>query len=121
MATLHTGDCAACHRYAGVLTEAAPEVGAWSGRIILVAHRTDRLDLRRLRDAGVRVVEDPKRVMVVDEASVAIADEWGEIFFAVAADDIHSLPSADEIADWVRFISIQCPECEAPEGEWRAL
>jgi hypothetical protein len=28
---------------------------------------------------------------------------------------------ADEVLERVKFVAMQCPECEGPEGEWRKL
>ena len=52
---------------------------------------------------------------------VVILDEWGEVFFVADAEAGHDLPTSAEIADWIRFLAIQCPECEGPEGEWRKI
>lgn len=49
---------------------------------------------------------------------VAVTDEWGEVFHAVAVGTDHATPTPTEIAEWVRFVSMQCPECESPEGRW---
>ena len=29
----------------------------------------------------------------------------------------HQLPGPVELAEWVKFLAIQCPECEGPEGD----
>lgn len=52
---------------------------------------------------------------------IVIADEWREIYFAAGAEVEHELPAPEEIVEWLRSISIQCPECEQPEGEWKTL
>jgi hypothetical protein len=41
-----------------------------------------------------------------------VADRWGEIVHVAPASDMRSLPSAADLAEWVAFIRIQCPECE---------
>ena len=51
-----------------------------------------------------------------------IADQWGELFLVEPMPDgAHSYPAPAEVAEWLRFVAIQCPECENPEGEWRTL
>ena len=45
-----------------------------------------------------------------------ITDEWGEVYFVADAGAGHDLPTLVEIGDWVRFLAIQCPECEGPGG-----
>jgi hypothetical protein len=55
------------------------------------------------------------------DARIVVADEWGEVYFVSEAGAGHELASPQEVVDWVRFIVIQCPECEGPEGEWRRI
>ena len=50
-----------------------------------------------------------------------IADEWGEVYSVADAGAGHRFPGAPEIIEWVRFLAIQCPECEGPEGEWKTV
>jgi hypothetical protein len=42
----------------------------------------------------------------------AVADRWGEMQWITSADRVAELPSAREIAAWLHFVEIQCPECE---------
>jgi hypothetical protein len=42
----------------------------------------------------------------------AVADRWGEIQWIASAELPAGLPHAREIAAWLRFVEIQCPECE---------
>lgn len=42
-------------------------------------------------------------------------------FFVADAGVRHDLPRSGDLADWIRFLAIQCPECEGPEGEWRTI
>ena len=42
--------------------------------------------------------------------AVLIADRWGEIFFVLGGDD--GLPSVDEVLECLRFVQVQCPECQ---------
>lgn len=41
-----------------------------------------------------------------------VADRWGEIVHVAPAADVWSLPSAENLAEWVAYLRIQCPECE---------
>ena len=43
---------------------------------------------------------------------VVVADRWGEIVHVAPAAGVRSLPSAEDLAEWVAYIRIQCPECE---------
>jgi hypothetical protein len=42
----------------------------------------------------------------------AVADRWGELQWIMSSDKVADLPSPREIAAWLRFVEIQCPECE---------
>ena len=42
----------------------------------------------------------------------AVADRWGEMQWIAAAPRVSELPPAREIAAWLHFVEIQCPECE---------
>lgn len=42
----------------------------------------------------------------------AVADRWGEMQWVASAKGVAELPSTREIAAWLQFVEIQCPECE---------
>ena len=42
----------------------------------------------------------------------AVADRWGQMQWVTAAERIAELPTPREIAAWLQFVEIQCPECE---------
>jgi hypothetical protein len=75
---------------------------------------------RRLGDHAT-VLADPEGKLRAIGPALVVADEWGEIYFAASAADGDELPDPEELEDWARFVAIQCPECEGPEGEWRSL
>ena len=41
-----------------------------------------------------------------------VADRWGEIVHVAPAAEVWNLPSAEDLAEWIAYIRIQCPECE---------
>ena len=43
---------------------------------------------------------------------VLIADRWGEIVHVATAGREGTLPSVDELLEWVHFTEMKCPECE---------
>jgi hypothetical protein len=47
---------------------------------------------------------------------VVIADRWGEIWHVQPAGSNAELPRADALVEWLRYVQIQCPECQ---GETR--
>jgi hypothetical protein len=42
----------------------------------------------------------------------AVADRWGQMQWVASAERVVDLPSPREIAAWLQFVEIQCPECE---------
>jgi hypothetical protein len=42
----------------------------------------------------------------------AVADRWGEMQWVTSATHVGDLPPASEIAAWLHFVEMQCPECE---------
>ena len=52
----------------------------------------------------------------VPSPGVVVADRWGEVYYVQAADWASQLPAADELLEWLRYVQIQCPECQ---GETR--
>jgi hypothetical protein len=120
--TLHGAGCEDCCAWCVRLAAASDRAAEWGGRIIVVLPASDEGDeAADLRDQGLTLVRDPEGAIAEGRTAVIVTDEWGEVFFATDAGDGHAWPSADEIVDWLRFAAIQCPECEAPEGEWRSL
>jgi hypothetical protein len=63
---------------------------------------------------------NPTDALGVDPPAVVVVDEWGEVYFSLRATG-HDLPEVHDVIDWVRFVAIQCPECEQPEGGWKTL
>jgi len=75
--------------------------------------------IRQLREAlPALAVHDA--VVVVTTSSIegmplpgcAVADRWGELQWIAPATRVSDLPSPREIAAWLQFVEIQCPECE---------
>jgi len=63
-----------------------------------------------VHDAVVVVTTNP--VIGMPLPGCAVADRWGELQWITASDKVADLPSPREIAAWLRFIEIQCPEGE---------
>lgn len=72
--------------------------------------------LEEIRSLEAECVLTFDAVSGVPAPGIAIADRWGEICFAAGAAHVAALPSTDEIAAWLAYVQIRCPECE---GEWR--
>jgi hypothetical protein len=70
---------------------------------------------------ALEVLVDAESAFGSGHAALVVTDEWGEVHFVADAGAGHELPSGEEIVTWIRFLAIQCPECEGPEGDWRAV
>lgn len=118
----HSSACRACRDYLARLA-GSDAIREWDGRVSAVVHEGTS-GAAAFRNAGAgspQVLADPGRAVDHAAGSLVIADEWGEVFFTAYADRLHTLPDVAVVAEWARFIAIQCPECEGPEGEWRSL
>jgi hypothetical protein len=60
----------------------------------------------------VACVATRERVAGVPVCAVVLADQWGEVAFAVEKDDPADLPQPRELAEWLEFLRNKCPECE---------
>jgi hypothetical protein len=63
-----------------------------------------------VHDAVVVVTTNPIDGMPLP--GCAVADRWGQMQWVTSADRVRDLPSPREIAAWLQFVEIQCPECE---------
>jgi hypothetical protein len=105
------------------LARGAREIQEWGGRLTIVVPggRADAATFAETTTDMLEVVVDPERAFGAGHATLIVADEWGEVHFVADAGAGHELPSQEEVVQWVRFLAIQCPECEGPEGEWRTI
>jgi hypothetical protein len=116
---MHRPDCDECVRYVREIASLRESVESWGADLLVVSAEDVDPHHMALRQLAVPVLGDPARTMADGRLTVIIADEWGEVWFAGDGEGLHDCISPDEVADWVKFIAIQCPECEGPEGEWR--
>jgi hypothetical protein len=72
----------------------------------LLARRTD------LESDDVRLVVTADTVPGVPAPGVIVADRWGEVWFVQGAEQADRLSTADDLVEWVRFVQVQCPECQ---------
>jgi hypothetical protein len=124
LVTLHSAVCLGCQRYiCGELASSADSISEWGGRLSLVVPGpVESVDeLPGASGVAVPILLDPEGKLASGKAMVIVTDEWGEVYFVADAGADHDLPAPVQIADWIRFLAIQCPECEGPEGEWRTI
>jgi hypothetical protein len=68
--------------------------------------------MSRFAGASAECVMTRTAVPGMPAPAAIVADRWGEIYFAAAADEVDGLPSPDELIDWLRYVQVKCPECE---------
>jgi hypothetical protein len=73
--------------YAGELRDRTDDFAAWDGRVV--------------------VLEPDGQ----PEHRVAIVDRYGQVYETTEAPDASSLPDADAIEEWFKFLATACPEC----------
>jgi hypothetical protein len=60
-------------------------------------------------DAAVIVARGP--IAGISEPAALIADRWGEVQFSTSSTD-GTMPTLDELIDWLKYVQQRCPECE---------
>ena len=109
---VHGGGCERCRAYLRSLADAIAELREWDAHVVAIAPGA----IASPADLPFPVAVDQERRFAartgIDGAAVVIADQWGEVAHVARAGAGHELPDAGEIVEWVRFLAIQCPECE---------
>lgn len=119
LVAIHSAECAECREYLSSLSDARDELADWDGRVVVLL-RDSLAGAEKLRsELGL-----PFPVLADEDGNAAemsgiptgggvVADQWGEIFHTYpSAPPTHELPQADEVVEWMRFVAIQCPECQ---------
>ena len=116
---LHDADCEACLAYLTALGEAHETLRDWDGRILPVLHGPLEAasEIRAARALPFPVLSDAEGRLRdgwgIGGGTLLLADQWGEIFLVQAgAEGEHAFPPPEEVAEWLRFVAIQCPECQ---------
>ncbi len=93
LVTVHP-ECDACRAYLDALAREQAEIEEWDGRLV-----TTYADAE-LADAG------------IPAPAVLIADQWGELFVVEPAGESHAFIEPAEVVSWLRYLAVQCPECQ---------
>ena len=116
---VHSATCAECLAYLRSLGDAKAELDDWDGRVVaVVPGGVDAAGpVREAVEPGFHVVADPegsyRERSGLEGGSMLIADQWGEVFHVYPGGaGVHDLPTAEEVVSWLRFLAIQCPECQ---------
>jgi hypothetical protein len=118
---VHAAGCETCVGYVTQVVHMRDELASWGGHVAVVRPECSGGSAAGFAPLGVPVLEDRAALVADGRLTVIVTDEWDEIYFASESEDVHGVISPDEVLEWVKFVAIQCPECEGPEGEWRNL
>lgn len=117
----HGANCPACCTLLRDLVAHAPEYHA-ADAVLLAIGLDEATGTQRLSEAiGVACIclSDPAGRAAERQGltvpAVVVTDRYGEIWAAWIGGETHRLPTGQDVADWLEFIEIQCPECEATE------
>jgi peroxiredoxin len=111
-------DCDACRAWLHRLAAVSANIGEWDGRVIVVVPAPLDQAIQIADDAtkSFTILADPDRTLAarlgISAPALVIADQYGEIHHAAPAGEAHHLPDPAEVVDWLRYLSIQCPECQ---------
>lgn len=110
---LHAADCSGCLAYLERLAESEESLREWEARVIAIAPDAASipatLPFRVLSDREGRF----ERISRLAPGSLVIADQWGEVFHVHdGVPGEHAFPGPPEVVEWMRFVAIQCPECQ---------
>lgn len=111
-------ECDACRAWLRRLAAVSSDIAEWDGRVIVVVPASPEDAARIVDDAPppFAILADPDRALAarlaISTPALVIADQYGEIHHAASAGDAHELPDPAEVIDWLRYLAIQCPECQ---------
>ena len=119
----HAG-CGDCDAYLRQVSQGRARFLRWSAvAITVVAHPSEADRLAAFVDLPVAADGALRHRWGLDEAAaVVVADSHGQVWDSSMAADGHNLPDVDDIEEDVKFIAIQCPECDVLDipglGDW---
>jgi peroxiredoxin len=122
----HSAGCEECQRYVADLLGQKDAFEVWGGRLLVIVPEESGAEgfpasatfpVHLLVDEGGTLA----RRCGIEGAGLVVADAWGEVHFTTRVGDGHDLPTGPEVEEWLKFLAIQCPECEQPEGLWRSI
>jgi hypothetical protein len=113
---VHGAGCAACGEFVARLEAEGDSIEEWDGRPLVIAPE----DLAKAGDLGRRtslpVLADPERrlgsALSLGPPAVVVADQCGEVHEIHEAGEDHRFPEPDAVVAWLRYVAIQCPECQ---------
>jgi len=113
---VHGAGCEGCRAYLRQLAAASDDVADWDGRVIVVVPASPDSAAIGVDARTFALLADPERALAarlgLAGAAVVVADPYGEIHHVADAAAGHDLPAAPEVVQWLRYLAVQCPECQ---------
>jgi len=121
LVVVHPGSCPECATYLDEVAEVALDLRSWATRVVGVGTECApdlHLPFPLLRDdAG--VTRQRLRIGGQD-ATVILADRWGEVFEVATVGADHRFPPAGQLVESAKIVDLSCGECNVPGPEWLA-
>jgi len=111
-------ECEPCRAWLGRLAAASADIGEWDGCVVVVVPASPDRAIRIADDAAKHftVLADPDHAVAarlgISAPALVIADQYGEIHHAAPAGGAHVFPDPADVVDWLRYLAVQCPECQ---------
>jgi hypothetical protein len=115
---VHGLGCTECRAYLEDLAVERDSILEWDGCLLVVTPDAPGVAVNPggAFEPPVLLLSDPSqqlaRAISIGAPAVVIADQWGEIHAAEGAGSEHRFPGPAELVEWVRYLAVQCPECE---------
>lgn len=114
----HSADCSRCESFIADLARERQSILDWDGEIVVVRSGASsaRDDAQPPAETPFRVLMDPDALLAgaldIEAPAIVVADQWAVVHVAEGAGPEHRFISPAEIAEWVKYLAVQCPECE---------
>lgn len=59
---------------------------------------------------GINSKTSPANLQRLTSATIFVLDRYGEVYATYLPDDLVSVPTVDDLLEWLQFIELQCPE-----------
>lgn len=113
---VHGSVCLLCAEFVARLEAEVEAIQDWDGYPLVITTGTRDAHEVAASAAVFPVVMDAEGRLAgalgIRAPAVIIADQWGEVHETREAGDGHDFPRAREVVTYLRYLSIQCPECQ---------
>jgi peroxiredoxin len=109
---VHAAGCGDCEARLRELAAAYHDLAAEKAEVLVIVpdSREAAAVLKERLALPFPVLADLEGWLARNGAALAVADRFGEIYFASQAGEGHQLPTVSAILEWLAFIGLQCPE-----------